>query len=211
MTKDRVAELQDGTRISYVDVGVPDGSPVILLHGTPASRLLATGPLDDAARELGLRLLAPDRPGLGGSSFSPYRVVDYPVSLARFADVVGLEDFTVVGTSGGGRYACATGCLLGDRVGHLILVASTVSPDFVGAPSTWNRGDRTAYFLARRAPWLFRGLIANMARKLRRDPDGWRDLLPDLSSADQCTLNREDSQALMRQMLREALRQGRGV
>lgn len=212
MTRDLVAELSDGTRITYVDAGVPDGSPVILLHGTPASRLLATGPLDDAARELGLRLVAPDRPGLGGSSFLPYRVVDYPVSLARFADVIGLDDFTVVGTSGGGRYACATGCILGDRVRHVILVASTVSPDVADAQSTWNRGDRTAYLLARQAPWLFRGLIANMARKLRRDPDSWRGLLPDLCPADQRTLTRDDSQALMRRMLAEALRQGpRGV
>ena len=208
MTRDLVAELSNGTRITYVEVGVPDGSPVILLHGTPASRLLATGPLEDAARGLGLRLVAPDRPGVGGSSFIPYRVLDYPVSLALFADVIGLDDFTVVGTSGGGRYACATGCLLGDRVRHVILVGSTVSPDTANAQSTWNKGDRTAYLLARRAPWLFRGFMANMARKLRRDPDSWRDLLPDLSPADQRTLTRDDSQALMRRMLTEALRQG---
>lgn len=208
MTRDLVAELSNGTRITYVEVGAPDGSPVILLHGTPASRLLATGPLEDAARGVGLRLVAPDRPGVGGSSFIPYRVVDYPSSLALFADVIGLDDFTVVGTSGGGRYACATGCLLGDRVRHVILVGSTVSPDIANAQSTWNKGDRTAYLLARRAPWLFRGFMAKMAHKLLRDPDSWRDLLPELSPADQRTLARDDSQALMRRMLTETMRQG---
>lgn len=207
-----VADLSDGTRITYIDAGVSDGSAFILLHGTPASRMEATGPLDAAARELGLRLVAPDRPGVGGSSFVPYRVADYPQSLARFADAIGLDDFAVVGTSGGGRYACAAGCLLGDRVRHVVLVASTVSPDFPAARSTWNKSDRTAYLLARRAPWLFRGLVGGMTRKLRRDPDAWRGLLPDLSPADECTLAHGDASELMRRMLAEALRQGaRGV
>jgi pimeloyl-ACP methyl ester carboxylesterase len=206
--RDLVAELSDGSRVTYLDGGVRDGSPVILLHGTPASRVMATGRLDDAARGLGLRLVAPDRPGLGGSSFVPYRVVDYPILLARFADAVGIDDFTVVGTSGGGRYACATGCLLGDRVQRVILVGSTVSPDLAGAKSTWNEGDRTAYLVARRAPWVFRALVATMARKLRRDPESWRGLLPELCPADQGTLGRGDARTLMPRMLGETLRQG---
>lgn len=132
--------------------------------------------------------------------------------LAGFADAIGLDDFAVVGTSGGGRYACATGSLLGDRVRHLVLVASTVSPDVAGARSTWNNNDRTTYLLARRVPWLFRALVGNMAWRLRRHPDGWRDLLPDLPLADGRTLAREDVRSVMRRMLAEALRPGpRGV
>lgn len=208
MLRDLVAVLSDGTRIAYVDAGVPDGSTVILLHGTPACRLEATGTLDAAARELNIRLVAPDRPGCGGSSFVSYRVVDYPVMLARFADAIGLDHFAVVGTSGGGRYACAAGCLLGDRVRHLVLAASTTSPDFPDARSTWNKSDRTAYLLARRAPWLFRALVGSIARKVRRDPDGWRGLLPDLSAADEHTLENEDASELMGRMLVETLRQG---
>ncbi len=208
MATDRVTRLSDGTRISYLDAGASGGSTAILLQGTPGSRMEADGPLDAAARELGLRLVAPDRPGCGGSSFLPYRVVEYPRLLARFADAIGLQDFAVVGTSGGGGYACATACLLGDRVRQLTLVGSTVSADFPDARSTWNKGDRTAYLLARRAPWLFRSLVGGMARKLRRDPGGWRGLLPDLSAADESALAGEDAQALMHRLLAEALRQG---
>lgn len=210
MTADRATDLWDGTRVTYMDAGAPDGSTVILLHGTPASRMEATGQLDAAARELGLRLVAPDRPGLGGSSFVPYRVADYPHLLARFADAIELDDFAVVGTSGGGRYACATACLLDDRVRHLVLVASTISPDLPAARSTWNKSDRTAYLLARRAPWLLRALVGSMARKLRRDPGAWRGLLPDLSAADERTLAGGEAQELMHGMLSEALCQGVG-
>lgn len=208
MATDRVTELPDGTRVSYLDAGERDGSPVILIHGTPGSRTEATGPVDAAARALGLRLVAPDRPGLGGSSFVPYRVADYPHLLERFADAIGLDDFAVVGTSGGGRYACAAGCLLVDRVRRLVLVASTVSPDLAGARATWNRSDRTAYLLARRAPWLFRATVSSMARKLQRDPDAWRGLLPALSAVDERTLAGEEVQEWMRRMLAEVLRNG---
>lgn len=212
MAKDLVAELSDGTAVSYVDAGVPDGPPVLLLHGTPASRLMATGPIEDAARELGLRLIAPDRPGLGGSSFFPYRVADYPSSLERLADALGITDFAVVGTSGGGRYAAAAGCLLGDRVRRVILVASTISPDLAGARSTWNTSDRTAYLIARRTPWAFRVLMSNLGRKLRKDPQAWQGMLPALCPADQSTFARQDARELMQRMLAEALRQGaRGV
>jgi hypothetical protein len=60
--------LPDGDRISYVDLGPLTGRPVLYLHGTPGTRLMAAG-LADAAEELGLRVLAPDRPGCGGSTF----------------------------------------------------------------------------------------------------------------------------------------------
>ena len=67
----------------------------------------ATGPLGAVAARLGLRIVAPDRPGCGGSSFAPYRVSDYPTIMASFADTLGIDEFGVVGTSVGGRYVRA--------------------------------------------------------------------------------------------------------
>ena len=63
-------ELADGTRIGCAETGNPHGPPVVHLHGNPGSRLevdLAT--FRAAVERLGIRLLAPDRPGLGLSSF----------------------------------------------------------------------------------------------------------------------------------------------
>lgn len=114
--RDQVVRRSDGTDISYPDVGPPDGDLVLCVHGTPGSRMQATGPLIGDAERLGLRVVAPDRPGYGGSSFAPYRVVDYPGIVARFADALGIGTFGVIGTSGGGRYACACGAALGNRV-----------------------------------------------------------------------------------------------
>lgn len=83
---DRAVTLSDGMDISYLDAGAPGGDVVLYFHGTPSSRMQAAGPVDAAAAQLGLRIIALDRPGCGGSSFARYRVADYPAIVARFAD-----------------------------------------------------------------------------------------------------------------------------
>ena len=56
-----------------------------------------------------MRLIAPDRPGVGLSSgASGYTVADYPGMVAELADAMGIERFGVWGYSGGGPYAVAS-------------------------------------------------------------------------------------------------------
>ena len=116
MVTDREVTLSGGMVISYLDAGAPDGDVVFYFHGTPSSRMQAAGPVDAAAAQLGLRVIAPDRPGCGGSPFVRYRVADYPAIVVRFADSLGIGEFGVVGTSGGGRYALACASALADRL-----------------------------------------------------------------------------------------------
>lgn len=211
MADERLA-LPDGTRISYLDVGAADGDVVLYLHGTPSSRLQAGGPVAAVAADLGLRLVAPDRPGCGDSTFFRYSVNDYARLTARFADALAIGRFGVLGTSGGGRYAAACAAVLGDRVRRVALVASTAPADLPGARQTRSREDAFAYALAVRAPWLFRAWMAVFARKLRRRPDAWRTALPPLCAADQRVLQRPAAQAALRSALGEAFRHGaRGV
>ena len=136
---DREVTLPDGMVISYLDVGAADGEMVLYFHGTPSSPMQAAGPVDSAAARLGLRVIAPDRPGCGGSSFVRYRVAGYPAIVARFADSLGIGEFGVVGTSGGGRYAISCGSALAGRVGRVAVVSSTAPPDFPGVRQTWGR------------------------------------------------------------------------
>ena len=57
------------------DRGDPDGVPVLFVHGTPDTRV-ARHPDDGIARALGIRLIAVDRPGLGGSDVDPTATPD---------------------------------------------------------------------------------------------------------------------------------------
>src|SRR5690606_27010059 len=64
--------------VTIDEVGDRGGVPVIYLHGTPESRL-ARHPDDGLAAAAGVRLLAVDRPGYGGSS--PLPRADRPRAL----------------------------------------------------------------------------------------------------------------------------------
>ena len=59
---DRTIHLQDGRQLAYAG-GDLAGRPVVLLHGTPGSRLICLD--EDATEAARVRLLTMDRPGYG--------------------------------------------------------------------------------------------------------------------------------------------------
>jgi pimeloyl-ACP methyl ester carboxylesterase len=123
--------LPDGRLLGYAEYGDPHGLPVFGFHGTPGSRFMFAI-ADAPARELGIRLLAPERPGFGISSYHPGRTLaSYAADIAVFADVLGIERFAVAGVSGGGPYAAACAALLPERVVALGLI-SPVGPVCAG-------------------------------------------------------------------------------
>lgn len=172
MLSDLRVELPDGTVVGYAEAGDPAGPPVLYLHGSPSSRLEIGLPgIRETVEDLGLRVLAPDRPGIGLSMYRRYSIADYPRLVRSFADAVGLGRFAVIGVSGGGKYAFACAWALPDRVTRAAVVSSTCSFDLPGARATWDAEDRRLYRIADRAPWLVRLFLAKVARDLRRDPD----------------------------------------
>jgi pimeloyl-ACP methyl ester carboxylesterase len=123
----RILVLASGRRIGCAEYGDPAGLPVIALHGTPGSRLMFALS-DGAARDRGLRLIAPDRPGYG---LSDHRICQ---SLAQSAeDVVAVADayrlnrFAIIGVSGGCPFAVAAAAANPDRV-VLLALAGPVGP-----------------------------------------------------------------------------------
>lgn len=119
---DRDVSLGGGRVMRVREYGDPRGAPVIALHGTPASRLMYAGAT--GAGRLGMRLIAPDRWGYGGTTPHPDPALPaFATDIARLADTLGIARFAVLGVSGGGPYSCALAALLPDRVTALALVA----------------------------------------------------------------------------------------
>ncbi len=162
--------LAHGRRLAYEDVGDPDGLPVVYHHGGLRCRLDARA-LDGAARATGVRLLAPDRPGIGGSQRQPgRRLVDWPADVAALADAAGVGRFAVLGWSLGGPYALACAGLLGDRVSGAATIGCPIPADWPGMRAQLNRLDRRLMALSRRAPWAARTAVAAMGLAARRLP-----------------------------------------
>src|SRR5437868_4736543 len=97
-------QLRDGRTLGYAQYGDPSGKPLILMHGFPDSHI-TRHPDDGLTTSLGVRLIIPDRPGTGLSSFKPARsLVERVEDVAELADLLKLPRFAVLGWSAGGPY-----------------------------------------------------------------------------------------------------------
>jgi pimeloyl-ACP methyl ester carboxylesterase len=120
-----------GDRVMTVDdVGDPEGAPVLYLHGTPDSRL-ARHPDDGLAARAGVRLLAVDRPGYGGSDPLPQcEPGDWPAALGAavvaLLDALAVDRCAVLAWSGGALPALALAARLPARVAALGVAAGLV-------------------------------------------------------------------------------------
>ncbi|NLT07286.1 MAG: alpha/beta fold hydrolase, partial [Solirubrobacterales bacterium] len=126
-------------------------------------------------RELGVRVVAPDRPGVAGSARQPgRRLLDWPADAAALADALGIERFAVAGWSAGGAYAAACGHALGDRVTAVALVAAAIPGDWPGARTDGDRMDRLLMALATGARPVARGAFGAARLAVRVAPGAWR-------------------------------------
>jgi pimeloyl-ACP methyl ester carboxylesterase len=128
-------------RLAVDDRGDRDGTPVLFVHGTPDSRL-ARHPDDRIATELGVRLLAVDRPGIGHSdpdpSATPTSVAD---DHAAVLDHLGIERAGVLAWSAGAVPALALAGRHPDRLTRLTLVAPLVPADAYDDPGVVEGAD----------------------------------------------------------------------
>jgi pimeloyl-ACP methyl ester carboxylesterase len=130
-TPPRTHELTtgDGRVVRYCRYGSPGGLPVVSLAGTPGTRWERPDVIS-AFSEAALQVVAPDRPGYGGSTRQPGRTVaDAAADVQMIADAQGWGRFAVTGFSGGGPHALACAALLGGRVTCCAAVASPAPPD----------------------------------------------------------------------------------
>ncbi|MFC9588812.1 alpha/beta fold hydrolase [Streptomyces sp. NPDC056944] len=204
----------DGRLLVAEEWGDPSGSPVVLLHGTPGTRLGTLLP-GLAAEHPGFRFLSYDRPGYGDSQRAPgRRVADAARDAAAVADAFDVERFAVVGRSGGGPHALACAALLPDRVWAAAVLVGLAPPDAAGLD--WYAGmtpfNVHEYGLARahldgRDPGGLERDLAARAAVLRRDPECLLDDLRDgLSPHDLPVVEDPRVRTVLLRTYREALR-----
>lgn len=206
-------ERPRGRRLAYLDLGDPAGRPLFAFHGNPGSRLEFIA-WDQAAHARGLRLLAPDRPGVGASDPWPtWRALDWPGEVEALAEHLGLRSFAVAGISGGGPALYATAHALPDRVEACFALAAATplyrDRDAVAQLSTI---DRVFAALGTRLPeWLMRLPFAILGWQARRAKTGeaLTKLLGDaISEPDRAASSQPDLGRLILRDIHESYRQG---
>jgi pimeloyl-ACP methyl ester carboxylesterase len=171
MPDTRVMELPDGRELAWLEAGRPRGRPVFAFHGTPGSRRQVSFD-EKSIMAAGVRMIAPDRPGYGLSSFHPRRsLVDWAADVSALADHLELDSFAVVGVSGGGPHAVACARMLPGRVtaaGIVSGVGPMGDPEFDVGMVGFNRG---LSFLARQSPLVLRPMFWFQEFSVRRWPE----------------------------------------
>jgi pimeloyl-ACP methyl ester carboxylesterase len=197
MPDTRVMELPDGRELAWVEAGRPRGRPVFAFHGTPGSRRQVA--FDERSiTAAGVRMIAPDRPGYGLSSFQPRRsLTDWAGDVSALADHLKLDSFAVVGVSGGGPHAVACASMLPERVtaaGIVSGVGPMGDPEFDVAMVGVNRG---LSFLARQAPLVLRPVFWFQEFFARRWPEAaLRAAAKQFPAPDAALLERADVRAV---------------
>jgi len=206
---DNVIRLRDGRLLGYGEFGDPAGKPLFFFHGFPGSRLEAQLGRDAAARK-GVRIVAPDRPGMGLSDFKPgRRIADWPDDVVELADALGIERFAVAGVSGGGPYAAVCALRIPDRLTGVGIISGVGPFDVPGAAAQMNRMNQLLFGLARRAPSLAAVPIWLEGLVVRRFPERAMQLMERaLPECDRAILARPEVHSLMIADVTEAFRSG---
>jgi hypothetical protein len=169
MDDSQVLTLETGRKLGYAEYGVKGGHPVFYFHGYPGSRLEA-GLMKDQWEDNDIHLISVDRPGMGLSDYQPDRaILDQPDDVMEIAAHLGLDEYGVLGVSGGGPYALAcafktpsermTGCAVVSGSGPYYLTQEGLG-----------KGERYMLTIAKNVPLAFRFLLwLQLGRNVERE------------------------------------------
>jgi pimeloyl-ACP methyl ester carboxylesterase len=161
--------LQDGRILMVAEYGAPNGKPVFYFHGLAGSRLEPAVLEGDTFVKAGIRLIAPDRPGMGGSTFQPGRGFRHWVAdVLALADRLGLGRFAVWGVSGGGGYAAACARWIPERLSAAVIVSGAGHMDSPVARASMPAANRVMWRVAARSVRLM-DLFLSLSKSLQGD------------------------------------------
>lgn len=202
-----------GSAVGLYEYGSPTGRPVMVFHGVPACGA-GFAFTDEAARERKLRLLAPDRPGVGLSARRDgWTVGSYPAMVVDLADTLGVDRFAVWGYSGGGPFAAACAARITERVTRVAVASGMGEVGVWADDADFEKTDRQLLGLARTRPRLARAIMAVTGRLARLSPrSAVKSFAKQLSDSDRAVIESLGPPAEAMALFTQAFRHGaRGV
>lgn len=132
MQTDNVIKLSDGRDLGYAEYGDSLGYPVFYFHGGQESRLSSKF-MDSTANKLSIRIISPDRPGVGLSKFQEDRqFLDWGNDIAELANSLKLEKYSIFGLSGGAPHVLACIFLDSIRIENASIISGATPYDYKG-------------------------------------------------------------------------------
>lgn len=197
--------LPGGEQLAYDEFGAADGFPLFYFHDGGSSRLEGAF-FHRSARQLGYRLIAVDRPGIGCSDYySVNTASDFCDHVLLLADCLGIAEFGVLSLGAGGIYAV--------NLGHAEPQRITAHLSLAGIPgSVFNESDGRSYVTNcwnELTPPLIKFLVRVKHRFFRDDLEESIERFKQyLSNIDRKTLANPRVAKMLALDYREALRRG---
>lgn len=130
---DSTLKLRDGRTLGYATVGAPEGRVMLYFHGGMSSRL----DVDFADKQLvnlDVKIIAPDRPGIGLSDRQVGRTLsDWASDVRELLVQLNLKNLPLLGWSLGAPYALACSALLSDKLTRVGTIGGIGPMDYEGA------------------------------------------------------------------------------
>jgi pimeloyl-ACP methyl ester carboxylesterase len=200
-----------GRRLEVREYGDPAGHPTLFFHGLIGSYHQASY-IADQATEQELRIIAPNRPGVGRSEF-----VERKSALEAVPDVEDLtaalriDQFSVIGISGGTPYALACLYRLGPRIRTATVISGMGPMRLAGALQGMNRQRRLALEIGSRYPKLAKQESRRWGEQFRAQPTAFLNrLVATWPAADQELFARQEVFELFLCDLRQVFIDGKG-
>ena len=199
----RILELQE--------YGDPRGHPAFFFHGLIGSHYQASY-IHEQARRHGLRVIAPDRPGVGGSEFiqrqSPLEAVPDVEDLAASLKI---DEFSLIGISGGTPYALSCLYRLGARIRTTTIISGMGPTRLPHALGGMDRARRLALEIGSRYPHLAKQESRRWGERFRAGPRRFLDrLVATWPEPDRVLFQRQDIFDLFLCDLRQVFIEGNG-
>ena len=172
MESDISITLSDGRILGYAEYGDSLGYPIFYFHGGQESRTSSLF-MDSTAKKLNIRLICPDRPGIGLSTFQTERkFLDWGEDIVQLADSLKISRYSIFGLSGGAPHVLA--CVIRDstRIDNASIISGAAPYNYKGTlKGMWFPVKLIHWFASMRKDKQLRKFIQNDFESLVNKPD----------------------------------------
>lgn len=205
--------LPDGRKLSYMEFGAKDGHPLFYFHGTPASCYESLIAGEEILARFNLRIIAPNRPGVGQSDFQKNRgFSDWPEDVLSLADHLGIPKFSIVGNSGGGGYTLVCAAKIPQRLLSAAVISGAWQMNSSIGKKTLKKPFSIFWFVADKLPFIM-PLMLGLMRLSIKEPKkkALKTSTAFMPEADFETLQEKDRAEVLAMALREGLSSFKGA
>ncbi len=169
---EKMIKLHDGRTLGYFEFGSPNGKPVFYFHGGGVGSGIYAKSISLHAAKYNIRLISPDRPGIGISDPQNGRTLsDWSKDVLQLADALELPTFSILSQSAGSAYAFACMRMYPGRV----IKSSIVSGLYPMHDKSLRKGLPPASrfmvnMLVKSPDWVIKKMLAGTKAQIDKDP-----------------------------------------